>query len=315
MERIAIIRRNGLGDFVCATVPLCNYFVEVQPEVELHLFMERKNSPLVKYFLPTAIVHEFEPGNKYFSCLKMALNCRKLFFDKGIAPIPEYPKLNNLFLWLLGAEKRKGIRKNIFKLENILLTEVFDPLPETHVALNCIKIDNPAIDKVDPRWFPKIVYPKNRFVDSTIKLLVEVSNNRETSQLNIHKLANVLCEVNKIKSIDVLISTLEKDLDKAKELKALLPSNSSIHVSKTLDEFIDLISRASLFLLGDGGTGHLAGALDLPGVSLYGKTSVTEWAVLSEKVIHLHDPSDVNLIDNKSIIRSLLEQLNKNFPK
>ena len=28
MKKVAIIRRNGLGDFIAGTVPLCNYLVE-----------------------------------------------------------------------------------------------------------------------------------------------------------------------------------------------------------------------------------------------------------------------------------------------
>ena len=28
MKKVAIIRRNGLSDFIAGTVPLCNYLVE-----------------------------------------------------------------------------------------------------------------------------------------------------------------------------------------------------------------------------------------------------------------------------------------------
>ncbi len=82
-----------------------------------------------------------------------------------------------------------------------------------------------------------------------------------------------------------------------------------IALSPTLDDLISLINQVDIFLLGDGGMAHIAGALDKPGVAVYGETSIKRWAVLSDKVTHLYDKEDVNNIDLNLITKSLLEKL------
>ena len=80
-------------------------------------------------------------------------------------------------------------------------------------------------------------------------------------------------------------------------------------LSPTLDDPLSLINQTDAFLLGDGGMGHIAGALDKSGVAVYGETSVKRWAVLSDKVTHFYDKEDVNNIDFCLIEESLLQKL------
>ena len=49
---IAIVRRNGLGDFIAGTVPLYNCMVEDYGDnCFLWFFMSSSNYPLFKYFI------------------------------------------------------------------------------------------------------------------------------------------------------------------------------------------------------------------------------------------------------------------------
>ena len=84
---------------------------------------------------------------------------------------------------------------------------------------------------------------------------------------------------------------------------------SVIALSPTLDDLLSLINQTDVFLLGDGGMAHIAGALDKSGVAVYGETSVKRWAVLSDKVTHFYDKEDVNNIDFCLIEESLLQKL------
>ena len=108
MRKFAIIRRNGLGDFVSATVPLCSYIKNVYQNAEIHLFMSEQNNHLASYFDLGDHVHVIPNGNKYIQTLLTAIRFRKLSFDVGIAPVPAYPKLNNIFLKTLNATFRYG---------------------------------------------------------------------------------------------------------------------------------------------------------------------------------------------------------------
>ena len=48
MERVAVLRRNGLGDFICATVPLCKCLAEKYGAENVWLFMSEQNAGLAE---------------------------------------------------------------------------------------------------------------------------------------------------------------------------------------------------------------------------------------------------------------------------
>ncbi len=312
--KLAIIRRNGLGDLVSATIPLCNFIRERFPECELHLFLSEMNFLLMKYFISPKnciYTHEILPGNKYIQTLLSAVKVRKLNFDIAISPVPLYPKLNSLFLLGCGARKRYGADTgSIF--EKICLTHKTKLEGNKHVALQTINLLDKSVTEIDKSWFPKI--EKNAIIKNLSIcgnkgpfLLVEMSNNRQTSRMENSKLSEILNNLNKKKPFSCLITLKEKDIEKAKELQEMLTMHSEIILTPTIDDFIALVNKADIFLLGDGGAGHIAGALDKPGVALYGVTSVNRWGVLSDKVIHLHDPVDVNNIEDKKIEKALID--------
>jgi len=51
MKKIAVVRRNGLGDLLCA-FPLINYFQKYQPDAQITLFVDKRNAPLIPYLPP-----------------------------------------------------------------------------------------------------------------------------------------------------------------------------------------------------------------------------------------------------------------------
>ncbi len=310
--KFAIIRRNGLGDFISATIPVCNYIKDNYQNSEFLLFLSKQNSSLVKYFFPNAFVYTFGSGNKYFETIKAALKFRHLAPEIGIAPTPTYNKLNGTFLKLLGAANIYGIR-GTRSFADRFFTKLLVSSMEDHVALQNIKIFDPSIERVPQKYCPRI--NKNIIKDCKIKLpsskiiLVEVSSHRQTSQLTNENLARVLNSASKCSDFSVVISLVEKDMEKALSLQKALHIPSMIALSPTLDDLISLINQVDIFLLGDGGMAHIAGALDKPGVAVYGETSIKRWAVLSDKVTHLYDKEDVNNIDLNLITKSLLEKL------
>ncbi|WP_118985464.1 glycosyltransferase family 9 protein [Photorhabdus sp. CRCIA-P01] len=109
--KIAILRRNGLGDLIC-TQPLIKYLQYRFPAAKIHLFIESNNKELAGYLSPEIITHIIPKGNKYTTTLGTALKWRKLHFDIAISAKPTPMKLNNLFLWLLGAKKRYAVTQS-----------------------------------------------------------------------------------------------------------------------------------------------------------------------------------------------------------
>ena len=309
--KFAIIRRNGLGDFISATVPMCYYIKETYPDSELHLFLSEQNAELAKHFFPNEFVYMIPSGNKYLEAIKTALCHRDIVPDIGISPAPSYNKLCGIFLKLLGAKKIYGLyNAEDSPCVNFFYSKLIHPSNKDHVSLQNIKLFTSDYLTLPERFFPKISLKSPPPICSgqfeQRRLLIELSNNRKTSQLTNEKLALILNSMKKDIDFTVLISLKEKDVPKATTLQKLLTMSSRIVLSPSLDDFIQLINQSTCFLLGDGGAAHIAGALGKPGVALFGRTSVCRWGILSKKVIHLFDSEDVNRIDTDLIKATLL---------
>lgn len=313
--KFAIIRRNGLGDFISATVPVCNYIKDKFPNSELHLFLSEQNFALAKYFFPEDSVYVIHSGNKYLEAVKTALKYRNISPDIGIAPSPSYNRLNGVFLKLLGAEKIYGVREESVSLVEKFFTKLVTVSHGDHVGLQNIKLFEDGFNKVPEKYYPR--FNKNSIKEHVptpsepLKIVIELSNHRKTSQLSNDRLAVILNSMSRRIRFSVIISLMEKDMEKALDLQNLLIMPSRVAITKTLDEYIALLNQAHIFLFGDGGGAHIAGALGKLGVAVYGKTSVRRWGVLSSKVKHLYDEEDVNNIDVGLIEESLLDVLSR----
>ncbi|MBI6547429.1 glycosyltransferase family 9 protein [Xenorhabdus lircayensis] len=82
--KIAILRRNGLGDFIC-TLPLIKYLQKKYPDSEISLFIDAGNVDLAHYLCADINVNIIPKGNKYLSILKIALKFRRKRFDIAIS--------------------------------------------------------------------------------------------------------------------------------------------------------------------------------------------------------------------------------------
>lgn len=183
-----------------------------------------------------------------------------------------------------------------------------------HVALQNIRLLNESVKEIPWYCYPKFdktLIKKRRFELTGKRLLIELSNNRITSQMCIEKLVDILNSLYCKEYFSLLISVKAGDEQKGRILKEKLNIPSEVVITPTLDDFIALVNETDYFLLGDGGAAHIAGALDKAGVALYGGTSVGRWDVLSKRVIHLYDEKDINNIDVDDVVKSLLLVMKK----
>ena len=106
----------------------------------------------------------------------------------------------------------------------------------------------------------------------------------------------------------VLITAKAADSIKVEHLSSMFIDNNISnfsYITSDLDDYIAYVNKADIVLVGDGGLGHIAGALDKYVVALYGRTSVKQWGILSDKAVILYDKDDVNNIDDERIVKEL----------
>lgn len=317
LKRIAILRRNGLGDLLC-TYPLIAHLRNRYPGANITLFLDESNASLVPY-LPgsydTAVIRR---GNKYIQTLRAAFARRKLCFDLAIAARPEPMRLNNCFLTFLNARRKMAVIERGLMIGRVVDMAI-DPTALTgrHQALKLLQMVDPGAVEIPMQYIPYLQLPKEKMQPYTTALqkcfpktegpllLVSASNNRDTSLLKSAKLAHILAMLPHGRPYQVAISCLPCDRQQAEEILRAIPAKAAIWESPSFDSFMALLAYIDCCLIGSGGITHLAAALQKPQLVLFGATPVPKWHPLSDLAICLYHPSDVNQIDDAQIALSL----------
>ena len=173
-------------------------------------------------------------------------------------------------------------------------------------ALGVLQLLDSKLTKI-----PDYLYPKLKSqVSPRPKLLISVSNNRDSCLLKNKTIASIINTISKEFKFDIYISALKSDYDKALELKKQIIPQSTIKLTPLLKDYLELINSMDICFFGEGGGMHMAAALGVQQVVLFGHTSTTTWSPLSNMATVLEDKSNVNNIPTSIILGTLKDKLN-----
>ncbi|AKJ41987.1 glycosyltransferase family 9 protein [Pragia fontium] len=308
IRKIAIVRRNGFGDFICA-VPLIMHLEKTYPDAVITLFVDERNHSIVPYFFTHLKTVVIPAGNKYLSLLRVGLTYRAKKFDLVISVKSSPMKLNNLFLAVLGGKHNLAIvDEKSWHSKFINHPRNADLYKIGHQALQCLRIFDPAIQHISSDLYPKISLDRLTPLSVSLPspyLLVSVSNNRISSTLSSTSLASIANDIYKKHDISLIISCHKKDKKQAKELQHALNMPSQIFITPDLNSFLSVLNLADIVLVGDGGICHFAASMNKNLVALYAGTSLEKWGPLSEQAICLFDTNNVNNIPEIEIKKAV----------
>lgn len=310
MKKIAIVRRNGLGDLLCA-YPLVLYLRKLYPASKITLFVDERNAPLLPYFpFPEKAVVFPKKGNKYFHLVRLAFKYRSEKFDLALSAKTSPMKMVNLFLYLLGAKKRCAFVWGKSFFINCGTRYEKQTHYACHQALKGLHLFLPGLQEIPKELIPKLRVPpeiKKRYpidLKGPI-LLLSGSTTKEASRLEEQRYA---AHANKIAAeygFSILVVAQERERKRALEIAKQLKVPYNIHFPRNFDEFMVLLDAADLFFVGDGGVAHIGAALGKEEVVLFGETSPQLWKPLSEKAAILSHGRHVNLIEDEKIEMAL----------
>jgi len=313
-KSFAIFVRSAYGDLLM-TSPLINFIKKQNTRHKITLFVEEKNSQLVGFMENIDACYRIPSnGNKYLLYIQHGFKNRKNKYDVSIAAKTGVGTANGFFPYILGARIRISYVSNKKRwtdwMINCPISYDDNIYHKQHYALGVLQLLDKSINHISKDIYPKlkIIHKKNT---KTTTIFISVSTNRNTSQLKNKAIANILNQLNHTYGISAYISTLENDIEKASDLQSLLSFRSSIKLTHSLKDYLDLIGSVDLCFLGDGGGMHMAAALGVNQVVLFGQTSTTTWSPLSDKAIILSDKSDVNNIPTDKILSALKLTLDK----
>lgn len=313
VKKIAVIRRNGYGDLLCA-VPAITALKQLCPQAEISLFADARNSALLPYLscYDRAIIFK-SGGNKYLKVLGTAWKYRRKKFDLAFSPKPTSMKLLNLFLSLLGAKVQLAATDDKWHSRWISHPQpILSPATKRHQALKCLQLIYPEMQEIPEHLYPRITLTGELAELSHLPdryIVSSVSNNRLQNRLSPERQASLLNQFCQRHDLTAVISALPQDRTRAEAVMAELQCRSACVVSESLHTLLHLLSRCTIAFSADGGFMHLAASVDCAQVALFNAASPIEWAPLSPKAICLHNPITLDSLTDSSILAALDEGL------
>lgn len=148
--------------------------------------------------------------------------------------------------------------------------------------------------------------------------LVHISNRREASRWPLAAFAETADRLHEELGLSIVLSWAPGDADnplfpgddgKAEEVARRMRSRPILLRTPELGELIAAVSLCNFVLSTDGGLMHIAAALDVPQVVLFGKTGLSHWAPVSEKSIALRKDGRVDQISVDEVVAAATDLL------
>ncbi len=308
MNKIAIIRRNGLGDLLC-TLPLYALLKKKYPHAKITFFVDEFNAPLLKYF-PEKINFVTFPknGNKYLNLIRLGLLHRREKFDLAISTKTSPMKMMNFFLFLLGAKKRVAVSGMGWSRKWI--THPVVPKEGIHQALKALRMEEPDMEEIPEDFVPKIKVERKH---SLPLLLMSATTTRVQNKLEEKRYAAIVNRLYLKRNFSVMLLSQEEDRRRAEIIKYHLNPPTEVFFPRNFDEFMLLLAQADLYFLGDGGVAHIGAALDKHAVVFFGDVLPEEWGPMSAKCLNFYHEWDVNYLSEEQLLEGLLLKYDEAF--
>ena len=297
-EKILVIALPGIGDALMST-PMLALLRQAKPDAEIHaltmfhatreLFLTNPNLDAVHFF-------DFINGNTIEGLLYL-MHLRRIGFDVSINIYPQNRREYNLFALLIGASKRIGIRYGHKNWENLswLMTDtirehdLYHCVEENVRLLSAFGIKPEINEETLPNLELHLLDEHTLFADSWIKSSglesaapligfhagTALFKNHIRRRWEPEKFAELAKRIHQEYNTKILLFGGPDDIE-ANETIQKLATESIIEVkTKSIMDSIAVMQKLSLFVSNDSALMHIAGALHLPTVAIFGPTNET----------------------------------------
>ncbi len=297
-EKILIIALPGIGDALLAT-PMLRLLREAKPEADIHVLVMFaatrdlfRSNPLVN----TVHYFDFIQSNTLEGLLFL-FHLRTLAFDISINIYPQNRREYNIFALLLGAAKRIGVRYKRRDWQNLNWLNS-DTVAEND-ALHCVEENVHLLSLLgikpelrEDSLPPLELYLSKSNIDFADNWVREHHLEGATQIIGFHagtalfknhikrrwapeKFAGLAKRLKKETGAVVLLFGGPDDTE-ANETIMRIAGDAVIEVrTKSIMDSIAIMKRTNLFVSNDSALMHIAGALQLPTVAIFGPTNET----------------------------------------
>jgi heptosyltransferase-2 len=326
-HKIIIIRQhNQLGDAL-AGVPLFRAIKEKYPKAHLTVIASTDN---YQGLLKNKFIDRLFIFNKkklvlpsYFFHLKNLLNEK---YDIAIVPVTvSISFTSNILARLSNAKTRIGPlvldgkeNKSSFFFDRRVKID-WRKFPDQNIYERSIDLVLPfgittdnfkpeiSFDSADKLKAAEFIIKEIKLKTGEFLIGLHVGAGKPQNRWSLKKFITLIEELNRLYPAKFYITGSNKDNEEISFIKKNLKVSTAFFLNKPIPQLAALISKSDLFISNDTGVMHVAGATNVPQVSLFGATNPIVWAPIgvNKKFVRKSD-----LIDEITI-EDVLEVCNK----
>ena len=303
--RILLVRNDNLGDLICTT-PAIEALRKKYPNAKIDIvvnsynFLGIRNNPFVdNIFVYTKPKHVkgLKKVKALFGKIKIMSDIFFGNYDVSVVFRSGYSSSAEQFSNLSKAKIKIGVKNKNGK-DNF--THHITPLDNTHEVEFCFDCLKPL--EVEYKGENTYFYIENQYIEKFKNykgmILFHISARMKENQMSFEKLKIIFEKLNK----EIFITADPKDWEMASKLE-----NEKVKFIKTNNflEWAGVIKNAKLFITLEGGAMHIAPALEVKTIALFGISDINKWYPWGYKNLVLQDKTkmaeniDSNLIINK----------------
>ncbi len=303
-KNILIVRTDRIGDLVLTT-PVILALRQAYPDSNISIMVNPQAKPIVEGnpYLDEVIVFDRKKTHKgFWPLLKFIGHLRKKDFD--LVLVLHTKKITNLICFLAGIPQRVGYKNEKFGFflnQGIKDTRAQGRQHEVQYCLDVLRhlgipVGNPQmyipLSAESKPWMENFMM-ENCITESTPLIAVHPDASCISKRWPAQNFAELINMINRHYSTKIVLignSGTRKIISQI--IPLLEKSVIDLSAETTLHQLIRLLRQCQVLISNDSGPVHLAGALGIPVIAIFGRNqlglSPTRWKPLSERSIVLH---------------------------
>lgn len=320
IKNILIIRRNNIGDMVCA-IPVFRTMRREFPQAHITVLADSTNSGIIEgaSFIDNLLVLKKTHGtykNKYIESWKLIHQASKRKFDLAIALKIGFSSTLSLITLISGAKIRMGCtleKWHPLQLCYNLPVKGYKRWKSMHQIdalfefIKTIGIEKPVKDisievAHDSKNKVRNFFKENKIQADNNIVVFNISNNKPENTWSIERFRQVSDILLKQYRVNCIITSSPADKDKAKGLLKEINNNTAYFETPKVMDFAALVAESALLICGEGGAMHIGAGVHTPTISLWGKHRPVKWMPYGEQQFVIKKDEHVNSISAEDVL-------------
>ena len=285
-RKILLIRRNGIGDMICA-LPLVRRVRAAFPRARIDMLASERNAPIIAgaSLVDGVLVYRRGRGlmrNHYFSLRRFMRPVREERYDLAIAITGGFSRLVAVIAYATGVPRRVGfVPAAGHALDFCYDVAVAQPAAREHQIERCLRLAAPlglapvAIDVGFPLGGEDERYARETLAAHDLAprafVLYNVSSSRPESAWSAAAIARVAAELRERYRLPTLACGLPQD-------EHLLRATGLAHtMTPSVQRYAALVRESAFLMCSDGGAMHVAAAMKRPAFVLFASADPDTW--------------------------------------